>query len=83
MNWLVANVYFLPWSDTKVEELDKESVRLLPGALEEAAAALESNKVLHESLGTPLVTAIVAVRKAEAAFHKNNDNSKRLLAARY
>ena len=69
-------------SDTDVEKLDKESVRMLPGALEEAIAALENNKVLHECIGVSLVTAIIAVRKGEAAFHKNNE-SKQLLAERY
>jgi glutamine synthetase len=82
-NQLLPDVYCLPWSNTDVEEVVKESVRLLPGALEEAVAALEGDKVLHESIGAPLVSAITAVRKSEAAFHKNNSNSKLLLAARY
>lgn len=43
--------------------LDKETVRRLPGSLEEAIAALESNSVLCESLGAPLVVAVAAVRK--------------------
>lgn len=76
-------MYCLHWSDIDVEELDKESVKLLPGSLEKAVAALESNKVLHECIGVPLVTAIAAVRMSEAAFYKNNDNTKQLLAARY
>ncbi|XP_073386225.1 protein fluG isoform X2 [Physcomitrium patens] len=66
-----------------IEELDKESVRLLPAVLEEAVAALESNKVMQESLGAALVVAISAVRKDEASFHNNNNESKKLLAARY
>ena len=43
--------------------MDKETVRRLPGSLEEAVAALESNSVLRESLGAPLMVAVVAVRK--------------------
>lgn len=73
----------IDWSNTDIEELDKESVRLLPAVLEEAVAALESNKVMQESLGAALVVAISAVRKDEASFHNNNNESKKLLAARY
>ncbi|KAG0564877.1 hypothetical protein KC19_8G147000 [Ceratodon purpureus] len=71
--------------DTDIEEVDKESVRPLPGALEEAIAALESNKVLQDSVGASLVTAIIAVRKAEVMYYKNEskDKSKALLVTRY
>ena len=72
-------------TETCIEEVDKETVRLLPGALEDAIAALESNKVLHDSVGASLVTAVIAVRKMEVMSYKDKlmDESKELLAQRY
>ena len=69
-------------TDTCIEEVDKETVRLLPGALEDAIAALESNKVLHDNVGASLVTAVIAVRKMEVMSYKDKlmDESKELLA---
>lgn len=72
-------------ADTCVQELDKESISRLPGALEDAIAALENNKVLHDSIGASLVTAIIALRKAEVMHYKNEsiDDTKKFLVTRY
>jgi len=66
--------------DDDVAELDKETVRRLPGSLEEAIAALESNSVLRESLGAPLMVAVAAVRKADIEFYKGRQDMAELLS---
>lgn len=67
-------------ADTGVEDLDPETVGRLPAALEEAIAALESNKVMRETIGSALVTAILGVRKAEAQHYKDNPDKDFLIS---
>jgi glutamine synthetase/predicted TIM-barrel fold metal-dependent hydrolase len=67
--------------DTDVAELDPETVARLPAKLEEAVAALESNKVMRETIGSALVTAVVGVRKAEVLHYKGHPEMKELLIA--
>lgn len=78
--WLTCMLHL---ADTGVEDLDSETVGRLPGALEEAISALESNKTIRDSIGASLVTATLAVRKAEATFYKDKPEAKELLIARY
>lgn len=67
--------------DTDVAELDPETVARLPAKLEEAVAALESNKVMRETIGSALVTAVVGVRKSEVLHYKDHPEMKEVLVA--
>jgi len=72
--------------DTGIEDLDTETVGRLPSVLDESISALEGNKVMRESIGAALVTAVLGVRKAEAAHYKDKDTTeaaKEGLIARY
>lgn len=73
----------LQFLDTGVEDLDPETVGRLPAVLEESISALESNKVMRESIGAALVTAVLGVRKAEAVYYKDKTEAKEGLIARY
>jgi len=69
--------------DTGIEDLDLETVARLPAVLDDAILALQSNKVMRETIGADLVTAILGVRKAEAMYYKDKTEAKELLIARY
>ncbi len=51
------------YTDVNPSVLEAGKVSRLPRTLGEAIKALESDKVLLEHLGAPLVTAICAIRK--------------------
>jgi len=53
--------------DVNPSVLEAGKVSRLPSTLGQAVKALEADKVLWEHLGTPLVTAICAIRKVGAA----------------
>ncbi|CAM6017251.1 unnamed protein product [Sphagnum balticum] len=69
--------------DVNPSVLEAGKVSRLPRTLGEAIKALESDKVLLEHLGAPLVTAICAIRKAEVQFYKDREDSEELLVDRY
>ncbi|CAM6039601.1 unnamed protein product [Sphagnum compactum] len=69
--------------DVNPSVLEPGKVSRLPRTLGEAIKALESDKVLLEHLGAPLVTAICAIRKAEVQFYKDREDSEELLVDRY
>ncbi|CAK9206683.1 unnamed protein product [Sphagnum troendelagicum] len=69
--------------DVNPSVLEAGKVSRLPRTLGEAIKALESDKVLLEHLGAPLVTAICAIRKAEVQFYKDTEDSEELLVDRY
>jgi glutamine synthetase len=69
--------------DVNPSVLEAGKVSRLPSTLGQAVKALEADKVLWEHLGTPLVTAICAIRKAEVEYYKDAQDSEEFLVERY
>jgi glutamine synthetase len=58
-------------------------IQALPRSLVEAVVPLESDSVLRDVLGEPLVKAVIAIRKAEVDFYKGKEGAEEVLVERY
>jgi glutamine synthetase len=56
-------------------ELEKRSIRRLPGSLAEAIEALEQDEMLKEALGPELARSYLAVRRGDLEFFASGDES--------
>ncbi|XP_073008335.1 protein fluG isoform X1 [Typha latifolia] len=58
-------------------------LRRLPKELRESVEALAEDKILNELIGEKLVTAVIAIRKAEVDYYAKNTNAFKDLIHRY